>query len=319
MDNSSSKRLQQAINTLQEGNLVEARELILEEIKQDPSNLNAWLWALEVAANEKEKRTILTRILSLDPKHKGALLYIKKLDKVPSPAQKISIPRSEAFREKEQKDPKEVSRIGGLFRLLFEWLSSLPVSCAFILVFIGIVAAAFIYFRVNTSFFGVAGSDFDNLVISNAYEKIESDEFYWEVQFEGIGESKYIGTVRHVAPIRIQEFKILTHDILVTTADFANPDIVETSVIDHKFFWKSTNSDSPNGSINLIHAIPANKVIYQNMLNIQNKDIVKITGREIYTVKAYQLDDTFLGTWQDTGCNTLLVESVSVLKAPDQE
>jgi len=319
MNNSSSKRIQQAINTLQEGNLVEARELILEEIKQDPSNLNAWLWALEVAANEKEKRTILTRILSLDPKHKGALLYLKKLGEGPSPAQKISSPQSEDPRAIEQKDPKEVSRIGGLFRLLFEWLSSLPVSCAFILVFIGIVAAAFIYFRVNTSFFGVAGSDFDNLVISNAYEIIESDEFYWEVQFEGIGESKYIGTVRHVAPIRIQEFKILTHDILVTTADFANPDIVETSVIDHKFFWKSTNSESPNGTINLIHAIPANKDIYQNMLNIQNKDIVKITGREIYTVKAYQLDDIFLGTWQDTGCNTLLVESVSVLKAPDQE
>ena len=91
MNNSSSKRLQQAINTLKEGNLAEARELILEEIKQDPSNLNAWLWALEVAANEKEKRTILTRILSLDPKHKGALLYIKKLDEGPSPAQKISI------------------------------------------------------------------------------------------------------------------------------------------------------------------------------------------------------------------------------------
>jgi hypothetical protein len=51
------------------------------------------------------------------------------------------------------------------------------------------------------------------------------------------------------------------------------------------------------------------------MLEIQKWDTVKITGREIYSVKAYQSDGTFLGTWQDMGCNTLLVESVSLLKA----
>jgi len=164
----------------------------------------------------------------------------------------------------------------------------------------------------------LAGADFDELVISNSYESIAAEDMYWEVQFEGIGESKYIGNVRHVAPIRINEFRILTHDILVTTADFANPDIVDTSVIDHKFFWKSTGTDSPNGSINLIHAIPATKAIYQDMLNIQPWDIVKLTGREIYTVKAYQSDDTFLGTWLDTGCNTLLVKSVSILKPIDK-
>ena len=36
-------------------------------------------------------------------------------------------------------------------------------------------------------------------------------------------------------------------------------------------------------------------------------------GREIFTVKAYNTDDSFLGTWIDAGCNTLLVESISIL------
>ncbi len=133
MDNSSTARLKHAINKLNEGNLAEARELILEEIKRNPSNLNAWLWALEIAANEKEKRTILSRILSLDPNHKGALLYLKKLDKGTSPAQKIIDPQSDSSKAEKQSSQKEVSRIGGLFRLFFGWLSSLPVSCAFIL------------------------------------------------------------------------------------------------------------------------------------------------------------------------------------------
>jgi hypothetical protein len=310
-----SDRLQQAITLIKKGKREQARELILSEVKSNPENLTAWLWALEVAANEKEQRTILHRILTLDPTHKGALQFLKKLDQAP-----LNQDDPEEAAKPDDKSPQSpnqpvLSRLGALLRFVLDWLFSLPASCGFLALFLIILLGIFIYFRMNTSFFGLAGADFDKLVISNSYEKISSDEIYWEVQFEGTGESKYIGTVRYAAPIRIKEFSILTHDILVTTADFANPDIIDTNVIDHKFFWKSTSASSPNGSINLIHAIPANKEVYQIMLEIQKWDTVKITGREIYSVKAYQSDGTFLGTWQDMGCNTLLVESVSLLKA----
>jgi hypothetical protein len=311
-----TQRLKIAIEALREGNKRQARELILAEVKENPSNLTAWLWALEVAANEKEKRTILTKILSLDPNHQGALRYLKKLDQNVIPAGEPSENNKDRNENLIKPNKGEVSRAKGCVSFILDWLFSLPPSCGFIVIFVVIVAAAFLYFRVNTSFFGLAGADFDNLVISNSYEKISAEDMYWEVQFEGIGETKYIGTVRYAAPIRIKEFRILTHDILVTTADFANPDLVSTNVIDHKFFWKS-ESNSPTGSINLIHAIPVNKSIYQELLKIENGDIVKITGREIYTIKAYQADGNFLGTWQDAGCNTLLVESVSILKTPD--
>jgi hypothetical protein len=309
-----SDRLKQAIQLIKEDHKEQARQLIISEVKNNPSNLTAWLWALEVAENEREKRTILHRILTIDPAHKGALQYLKKLDQTQSRENGL---RHEPLKSKQDphlESKEKPSRLGGLLRLGFDWIASLPSSCGFLTFFFIILVGIFIYFRVNTSFFGLAGADFDSLVISNSYEKIESDNMYWEVQFEGTGESKYIGTVRYAAPIRIKEFAILTHDILVTTADFANPEIVDTSVIDHKFIWKSRNVSAPTGSINLIHAIPANKEIYQTMLEIQKWDTVKITGREIFTVKAYQPDGTFLGTWQDMGCNTLLVESVSVLK-----
>lgn len=313
----TTQRLKIAIDALRKGNKRQARELILAEVKENPSNLTAWLWALEVATNDKEKRTILTKILSLDPNHQGALRYLKKLDQNVIPDGEAPEDRKVRGDNLIKQKKEEVSRAKGCFSFVLDWIISLPPSCGFIVIFVVIVAAAFLYFRVNTSFFGLAGADFDNLVISNSYEEISAEDMYWEVQFEGIGESKFIGTVRHVAPIRIKEFRILTHDILVTTADFANPDLVTTNVIDHKFFWKP-ESNSPTGSINLIHAIPANKAIYQELLKIENWDIVKITGREIYTVKAYQSDGNFLGTWQDAGCNTLLVESVSILKTPGQ-
>jgi hypothetical protein len=320
MTDTKNQRIQDAIQALKSNDRARARQLILAEVKQNPSNLTAWLWALEVAANDKEKRTILTKILSLDPNHQGALRYLRKLDQDQA-APEAAAPAQSSLENLEKKQGRagEGSRAGGVLRFFLGWIATLPVSCGFIFLFAIIVAAAFIYFRVNTSFFGLAGTDFDELVISNSYETISAEDMYWEVQFEGIGESKYIGTVRYAAPIRIDEFRILTHDILVTTADFSNPDLVDTNVIDHKFFWKSSGTDTPTGSINLIHAIPANKALYQEMLKIQSWDIVKITGREIYTVKSYTSDGTFLGTWLDNGCNTLLVESVTILKPPDQQ
>ncbi|MCJ7717743.1 MAG: hypothetical protein MUO54_14660 [Anaerolineales bacterium] len=310
-----NNRLQAAIQLIQEGNKEQARQLILAEVKENSSNLTAWIWALEVAANDKEKRTIINRILSIDPTHQGAIRYLKKLDQT----QESTFEEALTAIEDKLPSPRpkdQPSRIGGLFRLVFQWIASLPLSCGVFFLIIVIAVSGYFYFRANTSFFGLVGTDFDNLVISNSYEKIEAEDLYWEVQFEGQGHSKYIGTVRHVSPIRINEFKILTHDILVTTADFSDPDLVDTTVVNHKFIWKSSNSDQPTGSINLIHAVPANKAIYQQLLEIKNWDIVNISGREIYTVKSYDVEETFLGTWVDTGCNTLLIDSVTVLKNP---
>jgi len=314
MTNTTDQRLQSAIKALKAGKHSRARKLILAEIKENPSNLTAWTWALEVAGNEKEKRTIVKKILSLDPNHKGALIYLKKLDQLQIPTEETS---SKPFIDKAA-PAKKPSRLGSLLLLPFRLLTSLPLSCGLIFLITALAAGGYYYFQVNSSFFGLAGADFDNIIVSNSYEKIESDDLYWEIQFEGQGKSKYIGSVRHVSPIRIKEFKILTHDILVTTADYSNPDIVETSVVNHKFTWKSNNTEPLIGSINLIHAIPANKAIYQQLLTINDWDTVNIVGREIYSVKSYDVDGTFLGTWIDTGCNTLLVDSVTVLDNPDR-
>ncbi len=319
MTDITNQRLQSAIKALKAGKPSQARKLILAEVKENPSNLTAWTWSLEVAANEKEKRTILKRILSLDPNHKGAQVYLRKLDQIQKPAEASSSASLKDEAIPSEKPAKTPSRLGALLLLPFRLLASLPLSCGFIFLVAILAVGGYYYFQVNTSFFGLAGADFDNIIISNSYEKIESNDLYWEVQFEGQGKSKYIGTVRHVSPIRIKEFKILTHDILVTTADYSNPDLVETRVVNHKFTCKSIDTEPLNGSINLIHAIPANKAIYQLLLTIDDWDTVNITGREIYTIKSYEMDETFIGTWIDTGCNTLLVDSVTVLNNPNRE
>jgi hypothetical protein len=313
MTETLNRRVREAIQAIRNKDLAEARSLLLAEIKENPTNLTAWLWAVEVADDIDEKRAILNKILSLDPNHQSALRYLQKLDQNTEmgTGDQIEQPGQPSLDQKKKKEKPAGCALG--------LLGTLPPSCGFIFLFAIIVAVAFVYFRVNTSFFGLVGTDFDNLAISNSYENIAAEDMYWEVQFEGVGQSKYIGVVRHVGPIRISEFRILTHDVLVTTADFANPDIVDANVVDHKFFWKASTAERPTGSINLIHALPANKEVYQELLKIQPWNTVKITGREIYTVKAYQTDGTFLGTWQDTGCNTLLIDTVTIVDTPSDE
>lgn len=310
-----TEKLNKAIQLINEGKLTPARDLILEELKSDPENLDAWLWALEAAVTEKEQRSILGRILALDPTHSAALVHLENLDRK-GKKKRSPEPTSpgQSGQAKKQRPNRIRSNFAGLLNLSIDWAASLPSGCSFITIFLGIVLGVFIYTRVNTSLFGLTGADLDSLVISNSYEKITSEEFYWNLQFEGIGKTRYLGAVRHVAPIRIKEFSILTHDILVTSGDFSDPAVVRTNVIDHKFFWKSPNDSTPEGTINLIHAIPATKEIYQLMLDIHKWDTVLITGREIYKVKAFQTNDDFIGSWMDTGCNTLLVESVTILR-----
>ncbi len=108
--------------------------------------------------------------------------------------------------------------------------------------------------------------------------------------------------------------RILTHDILVTSGEYADPAVVKTSVANHRFRWHSTGTTRPKGAINLLHTVPANEEIYRQLLQIHAQDEVIITGREILTIEAYDQDGNYLGEWHDTGCNTLLVNSVTVLQ-----
>jgi hypothetical protein len=46
--------------------------------------------------------------------------------------------------------------------------------------------------------------------------------------------------------------RILTHDILVTSGDYAEPDVVSTSVFCHLFTWRSSSTVHPSGRINYL-------------------------------------------------------------------
>ncbi len=69
---------------------------------------------------------------------------------------------------------------------------------------------------------------------------------------------------------------------------------------------------NPSGRINLLHTVPATEEVYRQLLEVRTWDEVVITGREILTINRLDENGKYLGDWRDSGCNTLLVQSVTI-------
>jgi hypothetical protein len=289
----SDGRLAQAAAAFRRGNRDEARKLICAVLDDDAHNLQAWAWAYEIAAKPEERIHCLEQILAIDPTHDAARRQLAQL--------RVDAPDAG---KKSESSPLD------LLWAPLAWVLQLSPATIVVSLVLVLLVGGFIYFRLNTDFFGLASPDFDSLAISDSYEEIAADNMYWQVTFERPGTSSFAGTVRHVSLIRENRFPILTHDILVTSGEFADPNTVRVSVVNHHFTWYSSDTPNPEGTINLLHTVPANEEIYQQLLGIRSWDEVQIQGREILIIRVYDQEGGYKGEWHDTGCNTLLVESV---------
>ncbi len=197
------------------------------------------------------------------------------------------------------------------------------IPCLVILVFMGF--AGIILFVASiafpSSFFGKILSPgrqaFGDFQINDNFTSIQNDAGKsWEIVYERKVSSQFSGKVRHISAIKLAEFPILTHDILVTTQDFADPSKVSTSVADHHFVWLALTEDRPRGSIHLLHTVPKDDVIFQQLSQINPNQMVTISGWEITRINALKPDGSVGQWWQDAGCNTLLVDTVIIQPDP---
>ncbi len=60
------------------------------------------------------------------------------------------------------------------------------------------------------------------------------------------------------------------------------------------------------------HILPASDEVFNELTKIGKWDEVRVVGREILRIDAYQPDGTFMGYMTDAGCNTILVTSAHV-------
>ena len=133
----------------------------------------------------------------------------------------------------------------------------------------------------------------------------------WKIQYEFASNTTFSGFVRHNTAINESVFPMLSHDILITTGDYANKSLVNTSVSNHHFKWVVLTDKYPTGNINLLHTVPLNHEIYQLLGSIEVGDEVLIEGREIYKIDFYNKGEKS-SFWSDSGCNTLVVTKVII-------
>ena len=321
-----------AIAAIRRGKTAQARRLIQAVLRDNPRDTLAWTWACEVATTLEDRIYCLRQILAVDPDHAEARRYLAQLQTAlpptdvqahdtgtarlpPAGGRAPTLPKTP-----HEPDVRPSSERAAASRSISDLLLAplgclLQISTTHFLVALLVVAlvGGVSYYTANTDFFGMAGPDFDSLAISDSYQQFQAADVSWKVTYEKPVDSQFSGLVRQVLPIREGSFRILTHDILVTSGQYADPAIVSTSVLNHRFTWRSSGTSRPTGTINLLHTVPASQDIYRQLLEIRSDDEVTIGGREILTIQTYGRDGTYLAEWHDTGCNSLLVKSVSVV------
>ena len=172
----------------------------------------------------------------------------------------------------------------------------------------------FLYYSLNSDFFGLLAPPFAELSFSSDFTSARDtkDNRSWKITYESIPFSSFHGVVRHVSNWRDEPIPFATHDILVTTGDYASPSRVPTRIYNHAFYYQYDAGPKPHGSINLLHIVPETERIYRQLLQVQLWNLVTIGGREIYRIDLFDSAGKFISYWQDEGCNSILVTSVKI-------
>jgi hypothetical protein len=199
-------------------------------------------------------------------------------------------------------DPRQ-SQMEGLLWLILAGLS------------VAVIAVVMIRYwdKIKLSFIHEEVENYDTDIIQDNYHDMTLPNGQsWDLSYETGVIHSFTGVVRYISVINEPAFAILSFDILVTSEDFANPDLVQTSVTNHHFTWSSPHLSDPQGEIHLLHTVPINEEVNDQLKSIQEGDTVSISGYEIYRIEGFDNNGNYIGFWEDAGCNTTLVTSVNI-------
>jgi hypothetical protein len=161
--------------------------------------------------------------------------------------------------------------------------------------------------------FSPSPPDFENWTIDSDFTEIQDSQGQiWKIRYEARSYATFSGSVRHASPINERMFPLISHDILVTSGDFADPDRVRTSVSNHRFVWYAFGQETQDGGINLLHTVPVSMETYDQLRQVRKGQSVSISGWEILDIRVYDSEGRPHNIWSDSGCNTLLVDLVVI-------
>lgn len=206
------------------------------------------------------------------------------------------------------------SSLKDLLLLPLGFLLNMSPLWAFTLMLLVVSICGFLYYSLNSDFFGLAAPPFARLSFSPDFTSVRDtkNERSWKITYESAPSSTFHGVVRHVSNWRDEPIPFATHDILVATGEFSSPSRVSTRVYNHAFYYQWGSGPKPQGSLNILHIVPKTEAIYRQLLEVRDWNLVTISGREIYRIDLFDSAGKFTSYWQDEGCNSILVTSVKI-------
>lgn len=77
--------LEQAVAHIRMGEIDKARSLLIDVLKQNPRDEDAWLWMSRCVTETEQKRYCFEKVLKLNPQNQQAIRSLSRLDKPVSP------------------------------------------------------------------------------------------------------------------------------------------------------------------------------------------------------------------------------------------
>lgn len=149
-----------------------------------------------------------------------------------------------------------------------------------ILFFAGAVLAAYSYFKVPS-----ADSIARTMHIDIQNGTIDYKGVKYSAQWSN-ERVHYLGDVRYIGRAYNKYVPCITNDAIVTTGEFSDPSIVEvTPITNGNMRWRSDKY--PQGTLVVLHFIPADVLVYNNLKRIKKGQRVEFIGREETDSKIY--------------------------------
>jgi hypothetical protein len=93
--------LEQAVSHIKAGNAERGKQLLIEVLKQNPKDENAWLWMSRCVTDVSQKRDCFQKVLQINPNNQFAVEGLRQLDDIqnrksvnPAPKKKTSLATS---------------------------------------------------------------------------------------------------------------------------------------------------------------------------------------------------------------------------------
>ena len=83
--------LEQGIRAIKNGDKQKARTLLVQEVKQNPKNENAWLWLSTAVETNQHKKACFDKVLEMNPNNKNAIRGLNNLKQQPVENEKNSL------------------------------------------------------------------------------------------------------------------------------------------------------------------------------------------------------------------------------------